>query len=72
MSREVKKREIVSGDVSCEKGRVRVNREREREECDWGRERKTEEIRWRERKKEECYWGGRGRVLIERKRGREE
>lgn len=37
-----------------------------------GRERKTEESEWRERKKEECYWGARGRVLIERKRGREE
>lgn len=29
MSREVKKREIVSGDVSGERGEVRVNRERE-------------------------------------------
>lgn len=48
-----------------------MNREREREECDWG-ERKTEESEWRERKKEECYWGARGRVLIERKRGRGE
>lgn len=48
-----------------------MNREREREECDWG-ERKMEESEWRERKKEECYWGVRGRVLIERKRGRGE
>lgn len=72
MSREKeRKKGGVSGErerEAKEKGGVRVNRERGRSVIG---ERETEESEWRKRK-EECYWGGRGRVLIERKRGREE
>lgn len=58
----------VSGEGVAKEMERSVSEQRER----LGRERKTEESEWIERKKEECYWGARGRVLIERKREREE